>query len=104
MGRALSKGARESRDALGLNQAKTLMRLSYDELIELLGEPEREQSRSVPRASRGSLFAPPPIIIERDRLLWACGCKAKLFSGVEYFVTPCRRHRERIVRSSIENP
>lgn len=80
------------------------MRFSYDELIELLGKPDREQSRGVPRASRGSLFAPPPIIIERDRLLWACGCKAKLFTGEQYFETPSQRDRERIIRSSIQNP
>ena len=55
------------------------MAYTYAQIIEALGPPAREESRTIPRAQRRE-----PIVIARAELFYPCGCwfSLKAFGGL----------------------
>jgi hypothetical protein len=95
------KGARDRRSASGLqprgltssNRETFSMAFSYDQLVEALGPPDREESRTIPyKGARRSLTQRPPYVIPRAELYWGCGCHASMGMGESYRLDACARH------------
>ena len=64
-----------------------MLRVTYDDLVKLLGEPDRQEPAPHKKRPAARSPRPPPVEVPRGFLLWGCGCRAELSSGEYYFVT-----------------
>jgi hypothetical protein len=72
------------------------MAFSYDQLVEVLGPPDLDESAKIDlKGARGSLTRRPPIIVPHSRLGWRCGCRAEMAFGGSYALRQCISHARR---------